>query len=93
MTAEGQSGLPQRGGGGSFRAKGKETIGREKRGGVWDPKVCIPEMAPSDFPNGKFIFSPRWSLWSWGGGCWHNASVYLIVCLWRRLLASRHCSF
>ena len=26
------------------------------------------------------------------GGVWHKASVQ-IVCLWRRLLVSRHCSF
>ena len=37
-------------------------------GGIWDPKVCVPKMARSDFPNGKFRFFPRWSLWSGGKG-------------------------
>ena len=44
----------------------------ERRGeggeGVWDPKVCVPKLTGSDFPNGTFRFFPRWSLWSWGGG-------------------------
>ena len=40
------------------------------RKGVWDPKVCVPEMARQDFPNGKFRFFPRWLLWSGGGGGW-----------------------
>ena len=31
-------------------------------------KVCVPKMAPPDFPNRKFRFFPRWSLWSEGGG-------------------------
>ena len=31
-------------------------------------KVRVPTMARSDFPNGKFRFFPRWSLWSCGGG-------------------------
>ena len=40
-----------------------------KRGvGGWYPKVCVPKMAQSDFPNGKSRFLPRWSLWSGGGG-------------------------
>ena len=29
----------------------------------------------------------------WGGGGGVGTRRYLIVCLWRRLLASRHCSF
>ena len=33
-------------------------------GGVWDPKFCVPKMAHSDFPDCKFRFFPRWSLWS-----------------------------
>ena len=37
-------------------------------GGVWDPKVCVPKMARSDFPDCKFRFFPRWSLWSGEGG-------------------------
>ena len=38
------------------------------RGGVWNPKVCVPKMARQEFPFCKFWFFPRWSLWSWGGG-------------------------
>ena len=38
------------------------------RGSIWGPKVCVPKMARQDFPNGKFRFFPRWSLWSGGGG-------------------------
>ena len=34
---------------------------------VWDPKLCAPKMARPDFPDGKFRFFPRWSLWSGGG--------------------------
>ena len=38
-------------------------------GGVfWEPKVCVQKIAPPDFLSCKFRFSPRWSLWSWGGG-------------------------
>ena len=37
-------------------------------GGVWDPKVCVPKTARSDFPYCKFRFFPRWSLWSGRGG-------------------------
>ena len=50
-----------RGGGGRREGGGR---------GVWHPKDCAPKkkMAQSDFPNGKFGFVPRWSLWSWGGG-------------------------
>ena len=36
--------------------------------GVWDRKACVPKMARPDFPNGKFRFFPRWSLWSGRGG-------------------------
>ena len=28
-------------------------------GGVWDANVWVPKMAPPDFPNFKFRFSPR----------------------------------
>ena len=39
-------------------------------GGVWEPKLCVPTMAPSDLrPSVKFRFPPRWSLWcgvGWG---------------------------
>ena len=31
--------------------------------------------------------------WAQGGGGLGTRPLYLIVCLWRRLLASRHCSF
>ena len=35
---------------------------RRGGGGVWDPKVCVPKMAQSEFPNCKFRFFPRRSL-------------------------------
>ena len=41
---------------------------RGRGGGVWDPTVCVPKMARSDFPNSKFHFFPRWSPWSGAGG-------------------------
>ena len=31
----------------------------EEGGGSWGPKFCLPEMARSDFPNGKFGLFPR----------------------------------
>ena len=31
-------------------------------------KVCVPKIARSDFPDCKFRFFPRWSLWSGFGG-------------------------
>ena len=37
-------------------------------GGVLGPKSACPKMARPDFPNGKFRFFPKWSLWSGGGG-------------------------
>ena len=37
-------------------------------GGVGTRKTCVPKMAQPDFPDGKFRFSPRCSLWSRGGG-------------------------
>ena len=52
---------------GARGVKDKDVLG-ERGGGVWDPKVCAPTMARSDFPNGKFHVFPRWSLWSGGGG-------------------------
>ena len=30
--------------------------------------MCVSTMAQPDFPNGKFRFFPRWSLWSGAGG-------------------------
>ena len=44
-------GTPRQGRQGSIRGGGG-------RGGVWDPKVCVPKMAQPDFPNGKFRFFP-----------------------------------
>ena len=40
----------------------------QRIGGEGGANVRVPKMAQSDFPNGKFRFFPRWSLWSWGGG-------------------------
>ena len=36
-------------------------------GGVWDPRVCVPQMARPDFPSWQFRSFARWSLWTWGG--------------------------
>ena len=36
-------------------------------GGVWYPKVCVPQMARQDFPKGKFRFFPHLDLWGGGG--------------------------
>ena len=76
------------------------TVNYYKRGsgggGVWDPKVCVPTMACSDFRCCKFRFFPRWSLWSGrpeGGGGIGTRPWCWFAFLWRRLLASRHCTF
>ena len=53
--------MPSRGG-----AQGSSR--REDWGGVWDPNICVPKMARSDFPDGKFRFFPRWSFSSGGEG-------------------------
>ena len=53
---------------GCLRTGAQGQIGREEGGGVRDPKFCPPEMARPDFPNGRFRFFPRWSLWSGVGG-------------------------
>ena len=37
-------------------------------GGGWGPTVCVPKMARPDFPDCKFRFCRRWSLWFRGGG-------------------------
>ena len=46
----------------------REVFRRGGGGGGWDPKVCVPKMTRSGFPDGNFGFFPRWSLWSGGGG-------------------------
>ena len=38
----------------------------EEGGGGLGPKSLCTKMARQDFPNGKFRFPPRWSLWSEG---------------------------
>ena len=45
-------------------------------GGVWDPKDCVPRMAPPDFPLINFGFFPRWSLWS--GGCLRCTAILIL---------------
>ena len=75
-----------------FEREGGEGAGWR---GVWDSNVRGPKMAQPDFPDGNFRSFQRCSLWSGGGGggAVGTRPRYLIVCLWRRLLASRHCSF
>ena len=50
------------------RARVRDVVEERGGGGVWDPKVCVPKMADQIFPMGNFVFFPRWSLWSAGGG-------------------------
>ena len=59
--------------------------GRGGRGGG-AAKVYVPKMAQSDFPNGKYRFFPRWSLWTLGGSM---TRWCVLVCCWLRLLADR----
>ena len=40
---------------------------RVEDGGVRDPQVCAPKKTRSDFPDCRFRFLARWSLWSGGG--------------------------
>ena len=36
---------------------GGANIRIEERGtGVWDPKICVPQVAQSDFPDGHLLF-------------------------------------
>ena len=57
----------RKGGGG-----GRDVLEERRKGGSgtqkFVPKVCVPRMARQDFPNGKFRFFARWSLWSGGEG-------------------------
>ena len=47
----------------------RRTLGERKGGGGgWDPKVCVPKLARSHFPDCKSHFFPRWSLSLGGGG-------------------------
>ena len=61
---------PWGGGGGGVREGplGGGGVLEGEEGGVWDVKDCVPKMAQSDFPDGKFRFFPRRSFWSGGGG-------------------------
>ena len=55
------------------------------RGGVWDPKVCVPKMARSDFPFVNSVFSHDVTLvwgegvqrWRGGGLDWIGVSLFL----------------
>ena len=38
--------------------------------------MCVTTMAQQDFPNGKFRFLPRWSLWSGGLARGHGVGLY-----------------
>ena len=46
------------------------TLEEREGGGVWVPKVCVPKMARSDFPNGKLRSFPAVvTSVRGGGGC------------------------
>ena len=66
--------------------------GESRKGGRGSgtPKVCVPQMARSHFPNGKFRFLAQWSLWSGAGGGFGMTPGCCAVCSGRRLSASRH---
>ena len=61
--------------------------GRAPRGRV---EAVSPDWCPPSHTVG--LGTEGFQLREGGGGGWHKASVS-IVCPWRRLLASRHCSF
>ena len=42
--------------------------GGQGGGGVWDPQICAPKMAPSGFPSSKTRFFPRCHFGRGGGG-------------------------
>ena len=42
---------------------GGRGVFEKRRGGVWDPKFCVPKTARPDFPTGKFRVFQQWSLW------------------------------
>ena len=60
-----------------------------RRGGVWDPKVCVPKIGPTRLSRWQNLFFPTMGGGPGGGGGWHKALVVGSVSLWRRLLASR----
>ena len=68
-------------------------------GGGGVPRVCVHDMVRKTLSFMKFhFFSKECSIAPQevcvgGGGGVGTRPQYLIVCLWRRLLASRHCSF
>ena len=59
---------------------GGGLLERGGKGGVWDPKVCVPKMAPQDFPNFVFSHDGHFGLRGGGGG---QAGVppFLLWCL------------
>ena len=51
------------------RGRGQGTVRRGGgRRGLGPKSLCTKSGPRHDFPNGKFRFFPRWSLWSGGGG-------------------------
>ena len=64
---------------------------RREGGGVWDQKMVCTKNGPTRFPPPLSIpFPPTMVTLILGG--FGTRPRYLIVCLWRRLLASRHCT-
>ena len=61
---------PLGGGGGGRGLREGGGSGNQKfvcQNGLGTKSLCV-KMAQSDFPNSKLRFSPRWPLWSGGGG-------------------------
>ena len=55
-------------------------LSSKTRGGLWDPKVCAPKMARSDFPDCKLGFFPTTVTLVWGkGGPQGGGGTYLSV--------------
>ena len=50
------------------------SVRREK-----DPKVCVPKMARSEFPDGKFRFFPTMVTLVWGGGGSRGGGAPMVV--------------
>ena len=55
----------------ALRRMHRLTFEERRGGGGLGPKICVPKMVRQDFPNGKFRFFPRRSLWSGGAGGGH----------------------
>ena len=74
-------------------AWGRRTLEEGGGEGIWVPKIYVPKLARSDFPDCKFRFLPRWSLWSGGGGGRGGACpavVAVLMSLWPGVVIVQH---